>query len=165
MTLCAMSLLAAALLPGSGAAFGVATNASFARIRSASSDFDRKAGVVLYEGDVFVEYGRDYTLNADRVFAFLAASNRLARIVADGHVVISKGTRVGTCALATYRKAKGEIEMFGDGKAGTKAVLVERGDRASELAGDRIRFWLDAEQVEVSNAALATEHDGKEKVL
>ena len=55
--------------------------------------------------------------------------------------------------------------MFGDGKAGTKAVLVERGDRASELAGDRIRFWLDAEQVEVSNAALATEHDGKEKVL
>ena len=44
MTLCAMPLLVAALLPGSGAAFGVATNASFARIRSASSDFDRKAG-------------------------------------------------------------------------------------------------------------------------
>ena len=100
MTLCAMPLLVAALLPGSGAAFGVATNASFARIRSASSDFDRKAGVVLYEGNVFVEYGRDYTLNADRVFAFLAASNRLSRIVADGHVVISNGARVGTCALA-----------------------------------------------------------------
>ena len=163
MTLCAMSLLAAALLPGSGAAFGVAANASFARIRSASSDFDRKAGVVLYEGDVFVEYGRDYTLNADRVFAFLAASNRLSRIVADGHVVISNGARVGTCALATYRKAKGEIEMFGE--KGTRAHLVERGENASELAGDRIRFWLDAEQVEVSNAALATEHDGKEKVL
>lgn len=165
MTVLAISILAAALLPGSGAVPKAVPEASFARIRSASSDFDRKAGVVLYEGDVFVEYGRDYTLNADCVFAFLAASNRLSRIVADGHVVISNGARVGTCALATYRKARGEIEMFGDGKAGTKAVLVERGDRASELAGDRIRFWLDAERVEVTNAALATEHDGKEKVL
>ena len=136
-----------------------------ARIRSVSSDFDRKAGVILFDGNVVVEYESDYTLCADRVFAFLASSNRLARVVAAGNVVISNETRVGTCALATYRKLKGEIEMFGDGKAGTKAVLVERGDRASELAGDRIRFWLDAEQVEVSNAALATEHDGKEKVL
>lgn len=165
MTAFALSLLVAALLPGTRALSDAVPEASSARIRSASSDFDRKAGVVLYEGNVFVEYGNDYTLNADRVFAFLAASNRLSRIVADGHVVISNGARVGMCALATYRKAKGEIEMFGDGKAGTKAVLVERGDRASELAGDRIRFWLDAEQVEVSNAALATEHDGKEKVL
>ncbi len=164
MTVLAFPLLFAALLPAPRALSEAVPSASFARIRSVSSDFDRKAGVILYEGGVFVEYGRDYTLNADRVFAFLAASNRLSRIVADGHVVISNGARVGTCALATYRKAKGEFEMFGD-KAGTKAVLVERGDRASELAGDRIRFWLDAEQVEVSNATLATEHDGKEKVL
>lgn len=135
-----------------------------ARIRSVSSDFDRKAGVILFEGSVFVEYEGDYTMCADRVFAFLAASNRLARVVAVGDVVISNGTRVGTCALATYRKRKGEIEMFGE-KGGARARLVERGSDASELEGDRIRFWLDSEQVEVRNSALSAEHDGKEGVL
>ena len=135
-----------------------------ARIRSVSSDFDRKAGVVLFDGNVVVEYGSDYTLCADRVFAFLAASNRLSRVVAVGNVVISNETRVGTCALATYRKKKGEIEMFGS-KEGVRAHLVERGANASEVEGDRIRFWLDSEQVEVSNSAISAEHDGKENVL
>ena len=135
-----------------------------ARIRSVSSDFDRKAGVILFDGNVVVEYESDYTLCADRVFAFLASSNRLARVVAAGNVVISNETRVGTCALATYRKLKGEIEMFGE-RGGAKARLVERGANASEVEGDRIRFWLDSEQVEVSNSALSAEHDGKENVL
>lgn len=135
-----------------------------ARIRSESSDFDREAGVILFEGGVVVEYEGDYTLCADRVFAFLAASNRLSRVVATGSVVISNETRVGTCALATYRKAKGEIEMFGE-RGGSRARLVERGERDSEVEGDRIRFWLDSEQVEVSNAALSAEHDGKKGVI
>ena len=131
-----------------------------ARIRSVSSDFDRKAGVILFDGNVVVEYESDYTLCADRVFAFLTASNRLARVVATGGVVISNGTRVGTCALATYRKKKGEIEMFGNEK-GVRAHLVERGANASEVEGDRIRFWLDSEQVEVSNSRISAEHEGK----
>ncbi len=134
-----------------------------ARIRSVSSDFDRKAGVILFDGNVVVEYESDYTLCADRVFAFLTASNRLARVVAAGNVVISNETRVGTCALATYRKKKGEIEMFGE--KGVRAHLVERGRNASDLEGDRIRFWLDSEQVEVSNSAISAEHDAKESVL
>lgn len=132
-----------------------------ARIRSASSDFDRKAGVILFDGNVVVEYEGDYTLCADRVFAFLAASNRLSRVVAAGNVVISNATRVGTCALATYRKRKGEIELFG--AKGVRAHLVERGENASEVEGDRIRFWLDSEQVEVSNSRISAEHDGKKE--
>ena len=136
--------------------------AAAVRIRSVTSDFDRKAGVILFEGGVRVDYGADCTLCADRAFAFLAASNRLTRVVADGSVVISNGLRVGTCALATYRKAKGEIEMFGS-RGGAKARLSERGDRASDVEGDRIRFWLDAEQVEVSNARISTEHEGKKE--
>ncbi len=137
-----------------------------ARIRSVSSDFDRKAGVILFDGSVVVEYGSDYTLCADRVFAFLSASNRLSRVVATGDVVISNGLRVGTCALATYRKTKGEIEMFGQ-RGGAKARLVEwQGDRPSDVTGDRIRFWLESETVEVSNSTISTVHDGdKEGVL
>lgn len=129
---------------------------SSVRIRSATSDFDRDAGVILFEGNVVVEYEGDYTLCADRVFAFLADSNRLSRVVADGSVVISNETRVGTCALATYRKAKNEIEMFGK-IGGAKARLSEQGDRASAVEGDRIRFWMDAEQVEVTNSRITTE--------
>ena len=132
-----------------------------ARIRSASSDFDREAGVILFEGDVRVEYESDYTLRADRVFAFLTASNRLGRVVALGNVVISNETRVGTCALSTYRRRKGEIEMFG-ARGGAKARLVETGDQPSALEGDCIRFWLDSEQVQVENAAIAAEHGGEE---
>ncbi len=126
------------------------------RIRSVSSDFDRDAGVILFEGSVVVEYEGDYTLCADRVFAFLTASNRLSRVVADGNVAITNGLRVGTCALATYRKAKGEMEMFGK-VGGAKARLSERGDKESTVEGDRIRFWMDAEQVEVTNSQISTE--------
>ena len=132
------------------------------RIRSASCDFDRKAGVVLFEGDASVVYEGDYTLNADRVFAFLTPSNRLSRIVADGNVVISNGLRTGTCALATYRQTKGEVEMFGDA-SGRPAALVERGPQMSSLEGDRISFWLYSEQVKVSNSRITAEHDGKER--
>ena len=133
------------------------------RIRSASCDFDRKAGVVLFEGDASVVYEGDYTLNADRVFAFLTPSNRLSRIVADGNVVISNGLRTGTCAYATYRQAKGEVEMFGDNTTGMRASLVERGPQMSSLEGDRISFWLYSEQVKVSNSRITAEHDGKER--
>jgi len=124
-----------------------------ARITSRMSDFDRKEGVVMFEGDVFVRYSDDSTMAADRLFMFLSGSNDLARVVALGNVVISNETRLGTCALATYRRKKGEIEMFGDGK-GSLAHLVEHGQDASELEGARIKFWLDAEQVEVDNSQI-----------
>ena len=133
-----------------------------ARIRSRSSDFDRKAGVILFEGDVLVEYESDYSLSADRVFVFLTPSNRLGRVVAVGHVTITNETRVGSCALSTYRRRKGEIEMFGE-KGGAKARLVEGGDRRSELLGDCIRFWLDSEQVQVENASISAERETKKK--
>lgn len=163
MTVFALVCLAATLLPGFPVSDATNAVATSARIRSVSSDFDRKAGVILFDGNVVVEYGNDYTLCADRVFAFLSASNRLARIVADGSVVISNETRVGTCALATYRKKKGEIEMFGK-RGGAKARLVERqGDRPSDVEGDRIRFWLESETVEVSNSSISTVHDGKKE--
>ncbi len=130
------------------------------RIRSRSSDFDRKAGVILFEGGVCIEYGNDYTLCADRVFAFLSASNRISRVVATGGVSITNELRVGTCAMATYRRKRGEIDMFGE-RGGAKARLVENGNRASELQGDRIRFWIDSEQVQVENSAIRAEHGGE----
>ena len=133
-------------------------------VTSVSSDFDRRKGVVLFEGDVVVRYGDDYTMCSDRLFMFLTKSNELARVVALGNVSITNETRVGTCEMATYRRRKQEIEMFWNGRD-VPARLVERGDDASELEGTRIKFWLDTEQVEVENSSVDVKEEGKEKVL
>lgn len=130
-----------------------------ARITSRSSDFDRQAGVVMFEGDVVVRYSSDYTMCADRLYMFLSGSNELSRVVAIGAVSITNETRVGTCAMAVYRRKRGEIEMYGDGK-GAQARLADGGEEASELEGSRIRFWLDSEQVEVEGARLGVEQKG-----
>jgi len=133
-----------------------------ARIRSRESDFDRQEGVVYFEGDVIVDYADDYTMLADRLYVFLAGSNALSRVVALGNVVITNETRIGTCEMATYRRARSEIEMFGDGQ-GRLARLREEGQDASEVEGDRIRFWIDSEQVEVENSRLSAEQQQKGK--
>ena len=130
------------------------------RIRSDSSDIDRGAGVVLLEGNVEMEHSDGYGLSADRVYLFLSASNELSRVVASGDVVLTNATRMATCPLATYRRHRREVEMFGDGK-GTYARLVESGADRRELEGRRIRFWLDAEQVEVDGPRITVGRTGK----
>ena len=130
-----------------------------ARITSRTADLDRAAGVVMFEGDVVVRYSNDCTMCADRLFMFVAGTNELSRVVALGNVSITNDTRTGTCAMATFRRKRSEIEMFGDGNA-TFARLVERGDDAGALEGTRIRFWLDTEQVEVENSRISSEQKG-----
>jgi len=137
---------------------------SSARITGKSCDFDRDAGVVLFEGDVKVEYAGEYTLTADKVYAFTVGTNELSRVVATGNVVISNGTRIGTCPMATYRRRRREIEMFGDGKE-AMAHLEDRGKNASAVDGTRIRFWLDAEQFEVENSTIRVQEDGRRNLL
>ena len=136
---------------------------SSARIRSRSGDYDREAGVMFFEGDVFAEYGGEYTMAADSIYAFVSASNELSRVVALGGVTITNETRVGSCAMAAYRRRRREIEMFGGG--GARARLVERGAKGGEVEGDRIRFWMDAEQVEIENSDITTGPLGGKGIL
>ena len=127
-----------------------------ARITSRSADLDRKEGVVMFEGDVVVRYSNDCMMCADRLYMFLSGSNELSRVVALGNVSITNDTRTGTCTMATFRRKRSEIEMFGDGKT-VLAHLAERGEDASELDGARIKFWLDSEQVEVDDSRIGVE--------
>lgn len=136
-----------------------ATAIKSARITSRSADLDRKEGVVMFEGDVVVRYSNDCTMCADRLYMFLAGSNELSRVVALGSVSITNDTRTGTCAMATFRRKRSEIEMFGDG-TNVVARLTERGEDATALEGTRIRFWLDTEQVEVEDSRISTEQKG-----
>ena len=130
-----------------------------ARITSRTADLDRKEGIVMFEGDVKVRYSNDCTMCADKLYVFLAGTNELNRIVALGNVSITNDTRTGTCAMATFKRKRSEIEMFGNDK-GMLARLVEGGNDASALAGARIKFWLDAEQVEVEDSRISTEQKG-----
>ena len=140
------------------------TEVKSARITSRTADLDRKEGVVMFEGDVVVRYSNDCTMCADRLFVFLAGTNELSRVVALGNVSITNDTRTGTCAMATFRRKRSEIEMFGDGK-GKLAHLAENGDDAGAIRGSRIKFWLDTEQVEVENSRISTEQKGGQSFL
>ena len=130
-----------------------------ARITSRSADLDRKEGVVMFEGDVVVKYSNDCTMCSDRLYVFFTGTNQLSRVVALGRVSITNDARVGTCAMATFRRKRGEIEMFGDGKE-TLAHLAEGGEDANALEGTRIKFWLDSEQIEVEDSRISSGQKG-----
>ena len=140
------------------------TEVTSARVTSRMADFDRLEGVVMFEGDVIVRYSEDYTMCSDRLYVFVAGTNQLSRVVALGNVSITNATRSGDCAMATYRRKKGVVEMFGNG-TNALARLNESGENATQLEGTRIRFWLDAEQVEVDNPRISAESQGGMKFL
>ena len=142
-----------------GGRFGMTNGVRSARITSRKSDFDREANVVMFEGDVVARYSSDYTMCADRLYMFLSGTNELSRIVALGNVSITNATRSGDCAMATYRRKKGVVEMFWDG-TNVLARLNEAGENAAQLEGTRIRFWLDTEQVEVEAPRITAESKG-----
>ena len=126
-----------------------------ARIRAKRTDLDREDGVVMFEDDVFVEYSTDYTMNAERLYVIFKGTNALSRIVASGGVVLTNDTRYGSCEMAVFRNLERRIEMYG--KEGAPAKLVERGGDRSSVAGRKITFWIDTEQVSVDDPEITLE--------
>lgn len=126
-----------------------------ARIRSRRTDMDRAEGVIMFEDDVFVEYSTDYTMNADRLYVLFKGTNALSRIVASGRVSITNETRTGDCSLAVFRNLERRIEMYGE--EGRPARLEERSGDRSAVAGSKITFWIDTEQVEVIAPVISLE--------
>lgn len=118
-----------------------------ARIRARRTDLDRADGVIMFEDDVFVEYSDDYTMNAGRLYVLFRGTNALSRIVASGGVVLTNDTRTGSCEMAVFRNLERKIEMYGH--EGEPARLTERSGDRSSVAGEKITFWIDTEQVEV----------------
>ena len=125
-----------------------------AEITAMRTDYDRTDGVVFFEGAVKVS-DSEYALGADRLYAFLDGTNSLKRIVADGSVTVTNGTRSGSCPRASYVKALGRVTMYADSESHAK--LVDGGHRRSEIEGRKISFWLDSEQVEVEGSTITIE--------
>lgn len=133
-------------------------------LRAHSADYDRKAGIAMFEGDVSVhhdEKGQTCDLSCDRAFAFIVGTNDVRRIVALGNVRVSSEDKSGACERAVYVKKDGasRITMFG-GETNEFARLSVAGDRKGSVEGRRIRFWLDSEQVEVLDSRISVDTNG-----
>ena len=120
-------------------------------VLSRRCDFDREKGIAFFEGAVRVDYQPDYSMNADRLFVYFKGTNELDRIEAERNVAVTNQLRAGQCARAVFRRATGEIEMFGDG-ANSRARLIDVG--SSEATGRTIKFWIDRECVEIEDSEI-----------
>lgn len=126
-------------------------------VTSRRCDVDRKEGVVAFEGNVRVDYGTNYTLCAERVWAFLSGTNELQRIVASGRVAVTNGVRTGFCDRLVFLREEGRLDMTG-GENGPLARLCD--DSRNEAAGRAITFYLQTEQVEIRDAELLVDTSG-----
>lgn len=127
------------------------------RISSDRCDMDRNEGIVLFDGNVLAEYVPSCTLQSDRLFAFFK-SNELQRVVAVGHVEVKNEERLGKCEVAVFERMSAEIEMRGT--KDTEAKLKD-GD-TSEIRGNKVKFWLNREQIEVTDSEILFMKGSKE---
>ena len=131
-------------------------------LKSVRADYDRRAGVAMFEGAVSLhgsEKGREYDLSAAQAFAFIAGSNDLRRVVALGGVRVESDGRTGECDRAVYTRGDSKVVMYG-AEGGAPARLADGGGRRSAVEGARITFWLDSEEVEVVDSAVTMEGGG-----
>lgn len=133
-------------------------NGAIRALKAKRTDFDRKAGVALFAGDVSLDDG-EYALKADQAYVFLSGTNDLKRIVALGNVSVTNGTRSAACAMASYTRADSRLVMFA-GDDGRLARLEDAGSRKGAVEGKKITFWIDSEQVEVEGAEITVDAKG-----
>ena len=126
------------------------------KVTSDRSTYLRKEGVLVFEGDVFVD-DVEFKMHADEVTLFLGGTNELKRIVAIGNVAVTNELRSGTCAKATYNKALSRVVLYSDESKGVPARLNDNGKRKSQVEGRKITFWVDTEQVEVDGSVITVD--------
>jgi lipopolysaccharide export system protein LptA len=104
-------------------------------VTSKSLEFDYRARVLTYRGDVVAKQG-DVQLSADTLTIDLSKGEapELKTVVAEGRVRFTKGTRRATAEHAVYDQSKRLIVLS------RNAVLSdERGD----VSGDSVHVYLD----------------------
>lgn len=150
--------------PFSSADVAVSTNATAAASASSSrrvnitsdmTHYDRKEGLAVFTGHVFVN-DEQYQLHADKAYVFMTAANALKRIVAVGHVAMTNEFKYAYGAKASYYKDSGMVVLYGGDGVNAEVVDATKGaDQKQTLRGSKIKFWVDSEQVEVLDATIA----------
>ena len=128
------------------------------RITSDSTYFDRKEGIAALRGHVQVVDDK-YQLNADRAYLYLEGTNTLKSIVAMGSVAMTNGTKRAYGDKLTYFHGRKLVVLAGSPQTPAK-VLEEQSEGDRVLTGRKIRFWIDADQVEVVESEISTPAKG-----
>lgn len=132
-----------------------------ARITSASTYYDRKEGIIVFDKDVHVDDSQ-YQLHADRAYVFMNGTNDVRRIVAIGNVALTNETRRAYGAKVSYYKDGGMVVLYGDGDTAAE-IRDESKEQDQVVKGRKIKFWIDSEQVEVMEADISAPTSGFDK--
>lgn len=123
-----------------------------ARITSATTYYDRKEGVAILTGKVFVDDDQ-YKLHADKAYVFMSGTNDLERIVAIGNIALTNENKRAYGAKVTYYRNRGMVVLHGgDGQPAEVREVKSDGDQI--VRGKKIKFWIDSEQVEVVESVI-----------
>ena len=126
-----------------------------ARITAETTTYDRKEGIAVFDRNVRVD-DEEYQLCADRVYVFLEGTNDLKRIVAVGNVAMTNGLRSARAAKASYHRQAGMVVLYADEKNAELKAEVTDADKGEKktVRGEKIKFWINSEQVEVTGAVI-----------
>lgn len=111
-------------------------------IRAERLDFDRKAGLARFEGDVVARQG-DFELRCARLVATYASGGEVETVTIDGGLTLTAEGFTARAEQATLDRRTGEMRLMGHPE------LVRGADR---LEGDRILFWPETGRVVVEKA-------------
>ena len=129
-----------------------------AKISSQNTYYDRKEGFAVFTGRVHVD-DEQYQMHAGKAYVFFDGTNQLKRLVAVGGVAITNGTKRAYGAKASYHRASGMVVLYSND--GTVAeVRDESKVQDQTVKGERIKFWIGAEQVEVMDARISAPAGG-----
>ncbi len=112
-------------------------------IEAAASEWDLKGHTASFTKDVKVTRGV-VTLTSDRLDVRYKDADHIDVVTANGHVVVTRGTRVARSDTATLTAGDGRVVLTGN------PTLTEG---VNELDGARIEVWLDEEKATCTGAS------------
>jgi len=124
-----------------------------ARITAKTTHYDRKRGVVFFDGGVYVD-DAEYQLHASRAYVFTAGTNDVRRIVAVGNIAMTNGLRRAYGHKVSYYRDDGMVVLY-SGEGSAAEIRDESKDEDQVVRGSRIKFWIDNQQVEVLDADIS----------
>ena len=125
-----------------------------AKVTSRNTFYDRKEGVALFDGTVHVD-DESFQMWADKAYVFMADTNDIRRIVAIGNVAITNEARRAYGYKASYYKDGGMVVLYSSPDLEQIAeVRDESKPEDQSVKGSKIKFWIDAEQVEVIDSVI-----------
>lgn len=129
-----------------------------AKITSDSTFYDRKEGIVQFTGNVHVD-DENYQMHSEKAYVFLQGTNDLSRIVAIGNVALTNETRRAYGAKVSYYKDNGLVVLYSNDEIKAE-VRDEKPEGNQMVRGEKIKFWINSEQIEVVKAEIEAPAQG-----